>query len=150
MLKISKSIPNASPGHSHLSFSPLFFLKGLLNHLLLFMEAFREAREQFLSGLQPADKELFDNCDNPETLLIEIQKIEDRHRHHSNARKVVEKITPFVQHVEKYGKALDVFSNAKSGILCPIWGATRIILEVKPKRHSPDMEGNFSANALCS
>lgn len=98
------------------------------------MEAFQEAREAFRLGLQPADRELFDNCDNPETLLSEIRKLESLHRHSSNGRKAVDKITPFVRQVQKYGNALDVFSNTQPAILSPIWGGTRVILEVRQNR----------------
>ena len=52
------------------------------------------------------------------------------HSDTSKSRRFFEKLKPFVESVERYGKAMDVFVNTYPIIMCPLWGSFRVVLLV--------------------
>lgn len=51
-----------------------------------------------------------------------------------------ERITSFVDGIEDYGKALDVFANTSSLIMCPLWGSIRVVIQVSPANSNVEHE----------
>ena len=67
---------------------------------------------------------------SPETILYDASAAEKTHRATSTTREVVNKLQPFVEAAEQYGKALDVYSNIYPLVMGPIWGSVRVVLHV--------------------
>lgn len=67
---------------------------------------------------------------SPETILYDASAAEKIHRGKSMTRGVVTKLQPFVEAIEQYGHALDVYSNIHSLVMGPLWGSVRIVLHV--------------------
>lgn len=68
---------------------------------------------------------------SPEAILYDASAAEKAHQTTSTTRGVVKKLQPFVQAVEQYGPALDVYSNIYPLALAPLWGSVRVVLHVK-------------------
>jgi hypothetical protein len=88
------------------------------------------AKTRFLEGLPDDQKN-----------VLEQTSLEDLFYHASAERKGYEansklwslqrRLAPFLDAVQDYSKAMDVFANS-SEILCPLWGSVRIVLHVGP------------------
>ena len=68
---------------------------------------------------------------SPEAILYDASAAEKTHRATSTTREVVKKLQPFIEAVEQYGAALDVYSNIYPLVMSPIWGSVRIVLLVR-------------------
>lgn len=44
--------------------------------------------------------------------------------------KLQDKFKPFAEALQQFGTSMDVFANASSSILCPIWGCVRVVLHL--------------------
>ena len=93
------------------------------------MESFELARQSFLANLGPQDKVALDAAD-PVTLFDDIHILEQRHKDKSLTRRLLQKAEPLIRRLERYGKALDVISQAKPEVLSLLWGGIRIVLHV--------------------
>lgn len=98
--------------------------------MTLIMEAFETAKRAFLSTLGPGDAAALEALSTSEDVLFEVRKAEQEHGIKSATRRYMKKIESFVKGVEQYGKAIDVFANAKPEVLSLIWGTARLILHV--------------------
>ena len=67
---------------------------------------------------------------SPEAILYDASAAEKAHRATSATREVVKKLQPFIEAVEQYGAALDVYSNIYPLVMGPIWGSVRVVLHV--------------------
>ena len=85
------------------------------------------ARDRFLQDSTSEEKILFTYA-NPENLFYNTSNDERSNRNTSKMRAVSRKLEPLVDVIQEYGKAMDVYSNASSSILCPIWGSMRVLL----------------------
>ena len=80
---------------------------------------------------------------SPEAILYDASAVEKTHRATSTTREVVKKLQPFIEAVEQYGAALDVYSNIYPLVMSPIWGSVRIVFQVRILR-SLDLDGERS------
>jgi len=94
------------------------------------MDAFESAKTSFLDSLDSQEVASLGPLQTAEDVLTEVEKAEEEHRRKSMTRKYMTNLQHFVKGVEHYGKALDVFANAKPELLSLIWGAARLILHV--------------------
>ena len=67
---------------------------------------------------------------SPEAILYDASAAEKTHRATSTTREVVKKLQPFIEAVQQYGAALDVYSNIYPLVMGPIWGSVRVVLHV--------------------
>ena len=67
---------------------------------------------------------------SPEAILYDASAAEKTHQATSTTREIVMKNQPFVDAVEQYGTALDVYSNIYPLVMGPLWGSVRIVLHV--------------------
>ena len=67
---------------------------------------------------------------SPETILYDASAAEKIHQAKSTTRGFVTKLQPFVEAVEQYGTALDVYSNIYPLVMGPLWGSVRVVLHV--------------------
>ena len=79
-------------------------------HLARVPDAWKRARDRFIEDLSEEEKYAYFNA-TPETILYAASATEKRHRDQSKSRRFIENLQPFVDSVEHYGKALDVFAN---------------------------------------
>lgn len=68
---------------------------------------------------------------SPEAILYDASAAEKRHRVTSTSREVVKRLQPFIEAVEQYGAALDVYANIHPLVMSSIWGSVRIVLQVR-------------------
>ena len=65
-----------------------------------------------------------------EAILYDASAAERAHQATSTTRGVVLRLRPFVEAVEQYGTALDVYSNIYPLVMGPLWGSVRVVLHV--------------------
>ena len=93
-------------------------------------DAWTRAKDRFIGDLSEDEKKLYHQA-TPEAILYEVSAIDKRHQDGSRSRKVLEKMQGFVNGVEQYGKALDVYANTYPLVMSPLWGSFRVILIVR-------------------
>jgi hypothetical protein len=98
---------------------------------LIAMDPFTAARDIFLAKLSPTERSLLQEVTEPRYILVEIQEAEKRHHSQSTTRKLLQRINPFVLGIEQYGRAFDILSNVKPGILSLLWGGALLALHVR-------------------
>lgn len=89
------------------------------------------ARDRYLEDLSDDEKALFENA-TIENIFYSASAAQKRHEADSKTRLAARKLKPFVAALEQYGKALDIYANASSTIMCPLWGSIRVLLQVCP------------------
>ena len=87
------------------------------------------ARERFLEGLSDEDKQTFKEA-SPNNIFYTASAAFQRHASGSRSWVMQQKATSLVEAISDYGKALDVYANASSLILCPLWGSIRVLIHV--------------------
>ncbi|PVI05552.1 hypothetical protein DM02DRAFT_668201 [Periconia macrospinosa] len=92
-------------------------------------EPWETAKARFLAGLTPAELKNYEDA-TPENLFYDASAAQKKHASSSRSWIVQERITSLVQGIEEYGKALDVFANTSSLILCPLWGSIRVVIQI--------------------
>ena len=92
-------------------------------------DAWTRARNEYIKDLNIEERALFSSA-TLEELYNEANAAEKTHRG-SKCRSYVAKLEPFVMAIEQYGVAFDVYANASSLVLCPIWGSIRVIFHVR-------------------
>ena len=98
-------------------------------HLPL-QDAWTRARDRYIVDLTHEEKRLYMQA-TAETIFYDASAAEKRHEANSTSRGLMHKLQPFIAAIEQYGQALDVYSNAYSLALCPLWGSIRVILLVR-------------------
>lgn len=87
------------------------------------------AKSQFLQGLSESDRSMFSSA-TLENLFYQSSGTFERYKVDSSMWKFQVKIQPLLDAIQEYGVALDVYSNASSNIICPLWGSIRFVLTV--------------------
>ncbi|KAA6411592.1 MAG: nacht domain [Lasallia pustulata] len=87
------------------------------------------ARDRYLEDLSDDEKALFENA-TIENIFYSASAAQKRHEADSKTRLAARKLKPFVAALEQYGKALDIYANASSTIMCPLWGSIRVLLQL--------------------
>lgn len=88
-------------------------------------DAWTRARDRYIEDLSEKEKQLFLNA-SLETIFYSASVAKKSHR-----PDVASQLQTFVAAIEQYGKALDVYANSSSLILCPLWGSVRVVLHVE-------------------
>ena len=94
-------------------------------------DAWSRARNRYIEDLTHEEKQLYMKA-TPETIFYDASAAEKSHEVSSTSRGLMSKLQPFVAAIEQYGQALDVYSNAYSLALSPLWGSIRVLLMVLP------------------
>ena len=77
------------------------------------------ARARFLEGLSDEEKQTFKDA-SPENIFYNASAAYRRHASGSRSWVMQQKVTSLIEAISDYGKALDVYANASSLILCPL------------------------------
>lgn len=93
-------------------------------------DAWTRACNRFTEDLSEDEKRLYFQA-TPETILYEASAVDKISDNTSRTRKFFKELQPFVQSIEQYGQALDVFANAYPLVMSPLWGGIRIVLHVR-------------------
>ncbi|CAI6331959.1 unnamed protein product [Periconia digitata] len=104
-------------------------MAGIRTALAIPTEPWEAAKARFLHDLTPSEIQTFNDA-TLENLFYDASTTQKKHATDSRTQIVLERITSFVDGIEDYGKALDVFANTSSMILCPLWGAIRVIIHI--------------------
>ena len=83
-----------------------------------------------MEDLTEEEKRLFTSA-SPQNLLVGAQSAYKKYDSSSRLRAAEKTLAPLVAVISEYGSALDVFSNAYSLILSPLWGSIRVVLQVE-------------------
>ena len=94
-------------------------------------DAWTRAKSRYVEDLTHAEKQFYMQA-SPETIFYDASAAEKRHEAISTSRRLMHKLQPFVAAIEQYGQALDVYSNASTLALSPLWGSIRVLLLVWP------------------
>ncbi|KAM0801847.1 hypothetical protein BDR22DRAFT_804454 [Usnea florida] len=92
-------------------------------------DAWTRAKNRFVEDLSAEEQRVFFQA-SPETILYEANAIEKTNQTQSTTRKIVTKLQPFIEAVEQYGHALDVYSNTYPLVMGPLWGTIRVVLHL--------------------
>ena len=92
-------------------------------------DAWTRAKNRYTEDLSHEEKQVFLQA-SPEMIFYDASAAEKRHGASSTSRGRIDKLQPFIAAIEKYGKALDVYSNTYGLILSPLWGSIRVLLLV--------------------
>ena len=92
-------------------------------------EPWEAAKNRFLKDLSQEEIQKFENA-TLENLFYDASSTQKKHAQGSRIWAIQEKFVSLVEGIDDYGKALDVYSNTYSLILCPLWGSVRVVLHV--------------------
>ena len=92
-------------------------------------DAWTRARNRYIEDLTPDELELFNNA-SLENVFYSASAMQKVHHAHSTTRLLGTKLQPFVAAIEQYGMAFDVYANASSLVLSPLWGSLRVLLHL--------------------
>lgn len=95
-------------------------------------EPWERAKRDFLQWLPLAERTRFETA-TVENLFYDTSVTQKRHGRDSHTWRMQERLSPLVEAIEEYGKALDVFPNACGLILSPLWGGLRVIMHVSTR-----------------
>ena len=98
-------------------------------------DAWTRACNRFTEDLSEDEKRLYFQA-TPETIFYEASAVDKTSDDSSHTRKFFKKLQPFVESIEQYGAALDVFANTYPLVMSPLWGGIRIVLHVRSCRCS--------------
>ncbi|KAL9079932.1 MAG: hypothetical protein Q9157_001224 [Trypethelium eluteriae] len=90
------------------------------------------ARARFLDGLADTEKELFKDA-TAENLFYQASSAHKKYANSSRLKASIGALQPLVETISDLGDALDVYANASSAILCPLWGSIRVLLHFAKK-----------------
>lgn len=93
------------------------------------IDAWTLARDRYIEDLTEDEKRIYSTA-TLENLYYNTSAAEKTHQATSNSRAFVSKLQPFCAAIEQYGEAIDVYANASSLILCPLWGSVRVVLHL--------------------
>lgn len=92
-------------------------------------DAWARARDRYVEDLSEEEKTLYEHA-SPESLFYDASAAEKVHTSNSMSLNIMNKLQPLIAAIEQYGQALDVFSNAYSLVMSPLWGSIRVLLHL--------------------
>ena len=101
-----------------------------MDHDAFSKDAWTRARNRFVEDLTSDERRLYYQA-TPELILYDASAAEKRHQSSSSSRNILEKLRPFVEAIDQYGGAMDVYANTYPLVMSPLWGSIRVILHVK-------------------
>lgn len=90
-------------------------------------DAWETARNRFCESLDPNEQALFNEAD-VQNLYYQTSNAERADQETSKAQRTIAKIKPFVDRIQEYGSAMDVFASIYPIGIAPIWGVIRVLL----------------------
>lgn len=90
------------------------------------------AKARFLDGLSDHEIKLYKDA-TLENLFYNASSSQKKHARGSRIWRLQKRLSPFIDSLEDYGKAMDVYVNTAPLILSPLWGSLRIILLVSQR-----------------
>lgn len=100
-------------------------------------DAWTRARNRFVEDLSEEEKKTFFQA-SAESILYDASATDKIHEGESTSRKVLAKVQPFIEAVQQYGHALDVYSSTYPLVMGPLWGSIRVVLQVRG--HANDLD----------
>ena len=92
-------------------------------------DAWTRARNRFIEDLTPEEIQLYRQA-SPEEIFYDASAAVKRHGASSMGPGLMNKLRPFIDAIEQYSQALDVYSNTYPLALSPLWGSVRVLLVV--------------------
>lgn len=93
------------------------------------IDPWQEAHAQYMKDLNAEEQALFKTA-TLHNLLDSTQMAQKQHQDESRSRRIFKKLEPFIDAIDQYGKALDIYINTYSLAMAPLWGSVRVILHV--------------------
>ena len=87
------------------------------------------ARDRYVEELSREETALYETA-SPESIFYDASAMEKAHISSSASLEIADKLQSVITAIEQYGKALDVYANAYSLVLSPLWGSIRIVLHL--------------------
>ena len=98
--------------------------------LLPSKDAWTRARDRYVEDLSDDERTVYHNS-SLESIFYSASATEKMHGESSTGRKFMAKLQPFVDAIDQYSQAVDVYSNAYPLVLSPLWGSIRVVLHVR-------------------
>jgi hypothetical protein len=92
---------------------------------------FEEARDAFLTSLQPRERRLFKPCKSAAELLEHVRKLDAFNSKHSLLRKFIVNIEKFGDSLTPFFSVIGLFVQSHPEIASIVWGAVRLIIQVR-------------------
>lgn len=94
-------------------------------------EAFEEARDQFLKGLSPEEREQFIKLSSAEELLSDIAKLDHVRDDKKLLQRSMKKIKDLSDRLSPYFEIVNIVIQSHPEFAALAWGAIRLVLQVK-------------------
>ena len=98
---------------------------------ILQTDAWTRARDCFVEDLSDDEQATFLSTASLEEIFYSASAAQKLHQDKSKSRALISKLDPLVRAIQQYEKALDVYANASSMIMCPLWGSMRVLIKVR-------------------
>ena len=92
-------------------------------------EPWEVARLRFMEELSEEEKKQFNEA-SLENLSYSTDTAMKKYKQESRMQAALKKLQPFLDTIEDFSKAMDVFTNTAPLFLAPIWGSVRVVLQV--------------------
>jgi hypothetical protein len=93
--------------------------------------AFKEARDAFLTSLQPRERQLFQSCKTSKELLSDLQKHKAFKAKQNLIRRSAANIEKFGESLTPFFGAIGFFAQANPEIAGTVWGSVRLVIQVR-------------------
>jgi hypothetical protein len=95
--------------------------------LLVPITSWEIAQARFIEDLPEEEKVIFQEA-TLENLFKATSAAYKKYIEESKLQAFSKKIQPLLENIEAFGHAMDVFANASSLIISPLWGSIRVVL----------------------
>lgn len=97
---------------------------------ILQTDAWTRARDRFVEDLSDDEKAAFNSTYSLEEVFYSASAAQKLHQDKSKSLAYISKIQPLIKAIQQYETALDVYSNASSLIMCPLWGSMKVLIKI--------------------
>ena len=92
-------------------------------------DSWARARQRFLEELDESEKASFQSA-TFENIFYSASAAQKAHQADSVSRAVAARMNALLTGINEWGQALDVYANASTMILSPLWGSIRVLIHV--------------------
>lgn len=93
------------------------------------IDPWQAAYSRFIEDLNDEEQTLFQNA-TLDNLLTSTDTAQKTHEDESRSRHIFQRLEPFINAIDQYSHALDIYTNAYPSVMAPLWGSIRVLLHV--------------------
>ncbi|KAH6629410.1 hypothetical protein C7974DRAFT_185964 [Boeremia exigua] len=104
-------------------------MPGIQTSLPIPTQPWERAQKRFLDGLSDGERHLYEDA-SLENIFYDASAEQKRFARGSRASRLLDLLSPIIESIEDYGKAMDVFVNTAPLVLSPLWGSIRVLIHI--------------------